>query len=370
MAKILFIMFFWLFSLVASAIENQTQVAGTAKSELSLEDLMNLTVSVASLTDLKERESPGIVTVITEEDIAGSGARDLVDVLMNVPGFSFGFDVQGVDGLAVRGNWVHEGKFLLLWNGFEMNDMLYACTPLGNRFPVEQIKRIEIIRGPGSAIYGGFAELAVVNIITKGAEDLKGLDFKVHNGLTDSVYTGGSLNIQAGKKTDDLSVRSAAYLGSTMRSDQTYTDFSGFSYSMQDASRIKEMLFGLDLSFKRLESKFLAERYVVQSQDFFAKAAPGPRDLFFDTLAFRVKYRQPIAATFSLTPELSYTFNRPWFANETRDREISESVFVVDGEETTPYAGFSSDRSARRLRIGARADYDYLDFFNFIAGID
>jgi outer membrane receptor for ferrienterochelin and colicin len=54
-------------------------------------------------------------------------------------------------------------------DGQEYNEILYQSVPYGNKFPLEQIARIEIIRGPGSAVYGGTAEFGVINIITKGA---------------------------------------------------------------------------------------------------------------------------------------------------------------------------------------------------------
>lgn len=84
-----------------------TSLAQTAKDlrELSLEELMNVEVSVSSKTKEKSlRESPGIISVITSEDIANSGARDLIDVLKLVPGFSFGVDVFNVVGAGIRGN--------------------------------------------------------------------------------------------------------------------------------------------------------------------------------------------------------------------------------------------------------------------------
>src|SRR3974377_480053 len=58
--------------------------------EMSLEDLMKVQVTVASKKALTTRESPGIVTLITEEEIRNSGAQDLIDILQMVPGFNFG----------------------------------------------------------------------------------------------------------------------------------------------------------------------------------------------------------------------------------------------------------------------------------------
>src|SRR4051812_47227501 len=80
--------------------------------ELSLEDLLNPEVQVASKTPLTMRDAPGILTVVQHDEIVRSGARDLMDILQLVPGFSFGVDVEGVVSLGFRGLWGHEGKIL------------------------------------------------------------------------------------------------------------------------------------------------------------------------------------------------------------------------------------------------------------------
>jgi outer membrane receptor for ferrienterochelin and colicin len=160
--------------LLAIPLEDLMKMA--EKLGVSIDDLLNMKITVSSKTAMTSRESPGIVSIVTADEIKKSGARDLIDILNMVPGFNFGYDIDGVIGLASRGNWGHEGKILILLDGQEMNENFYSTFQFGNRIPVGQIKRIEIIRGPGSSIYGGYAELGVVNIITKEASDLKGIN--------------------------------------------------------------------------------------------------------------------------------------------------------------------------------------------------
>src|SRR5688572_10173486 len=90
-----------LLSLLATSTVAFAQDQPTAEPEpekdyfaLSLEELMSIPVSVASKSELTVRESPGIISVITEQEIKNSGARDLIDVLSLVPGIQFGGDVQ------------------------------------------------------------------------------------------------------------------------------------------------------------------------------------------------------------------------------------------------------------------------------------
>ena len=124
---------------------------------VSIDDLLNMKITVSSKIALTSRESPGIVSIVTSDEIKKSGARDLIDVLNLVPGFNFGYDIDGAIGLASRGNWGHEGKILILLDGQEMNENFYSTFQFGNRIPVGQIKRIEIIRGPDSVLWGSSA---------------------------------------------------------------------------------------------------------------------------------------------------------------------------------------------------------------------
>ncbi|MCS6809426.1 MAG: TonB-dependent receptor plug domain-containing protein, partial [Candidatus Kapabacteria bacterium] len=213
----------------------QDASSSQALEELSLEELLNVEIGVASSSKtrgLTARESPGIVTLITQEEIRKSGARDMIDILRLVPGFEFGVDVQGAVGVGIRGNWGYEGKVLFLLDGQELNDNTYGILILGNHFSVQQIKRVEIIRGPGSALYGGFAELAVINIITKTAEDLQGIEaYGMYGQMTQSYgRRGGGINIGSVLPSlDSLKISALLFASEGQRSDQVYTDAQGNS---------------------------------------------------------------------------------------------------------------------------------------------
>ena len=79
-----------------------------------------------------------------------------------------------------------------------------STTYFGNRFDVSQIKRIEIIRGPGSSIYGGNAELGVINMITKSGEDLKGAEITATAGQLNDTYGRRNLSLAVGDKQGDF----------------------------------------------------------------------------------------------------------------------------------------------------------------------
>ena len=98
--------------------------AARAQSELELFEAdarLKQETTVASVRPATLRDSPGILTLLSREEILASGARDLLDVLQLVPGFAPAVDVEGAVDVGFRGVWGHEGKILLLLDGQEMN---------------------------------------------------------------------------------------------------------------------------------------------------------------------------------------------------------------------------------------------------------
>src|SRR3990172_3305108 len=124
-------------------------------------------------------EAPSSVTIITAREIAQYGWRTLPEVFRSVRGFYVSED-RNYSYLGVRG-FSRPGDFniriLGLLNGHTLNDDIYQGFLLGRESGIDLdiIDRIEIVRGPGSALYGSSAFFAVVNIITKEASSLQGL---------------------------------------------------------------------------------------------------------------------------------------------------------------------------------------------------
>lgn len=114
-------------------------------------------IATTQLTDgrsLDVRLATGVVTVLTRAEILASGATDLMGVLKLVPGFTMARDVDDVIGIGIRGIWAQEGKCLFLLNGQTLNDPSYGIFALGERLPLENVERVEVISGPGSVMYG------------------------------------------------------------------------------------------------------------------------------------------------------------------------------------------------------------------------
>jgi outer membrane receptor for ferrienterochelin and colicins len=145
-------------------------------SEVSLEELSNITVYTASRHIQKATEAPSSVTVITRDEIQKYGYRTLADTLRSVRGFDITYDrnytYAGVRG--VNRPETYNSRVLLLIDGLRTNNNIYEQAMLGTEFPldVDLIERVEIVRGPSSSLYGTSAFFAVINVITRKAGQL------------------------------------------------------------------------------------------------------------------------------------------------------------------------------------------------------
>jgi len=156
-------------------------------AEYSLEELMQVSIATGTLQSL--RDAPAVATVITEQDIKDIGATDLDEILETVPGLHVARNYTGYNPIyTVRGVYSNlNPQILMLINGIPITVLLS-----GNRsqawggMPVNAIKSIEIIRGPGSAVYGAEAFAGVINIITKKAEDMEDSQVGVRLGSFDT----------------------------------------------------------------------------------------------------------------------------------------------------------------------------------------
>ncbi len=140
----------------------------------------------------KIAEAPATVSVLTDEDIERLGILSLPELLKNIAGVEMAmvnptFTYVGIRGFATRGNLM-----LVLVDGREVN-IEFLGMPLWNGLPVtiHDVKKIEIIKGPGSSLYGANAFSGVVNIITKNAKEAEGAytDFRLGNYQTTYIFS-------------------------------------------------------------------------------------------------------------------------------------------------------------------------------------
>src|SRR3984957_2626080 len=220
--------------------------------DASLEDLMNIEVTTVSRKEQKLSQAPAAVYVITQEDIRRSGMTSIPDLLRMVPGLQVGQMQGGAWGVSARGfNSQSSDKMLVLVDGRS----IYSPVTKGvfwdeQDILLEDIDRIEVIRGPGATLWGANAVNGVINIITKTAKDTQGslVSADAGNGqLGAGLRYGGSLGSGGyyrlySKYTDSEDIRSGQFTLDGMRSLHSGMR-ADFSLSSKDSLTVEGDLF-------------------------------------------------------------------------------------------------------------------------------
>lgn len=165
-------------------------------TDLSLEALLELevgTVYGASKQAQRTTEAPSSVSLIAKGDVATFGYRTLAEVLHGVGGFYVtsdrNYEHLGVRGFNPLGDY--NGRVLLSIDGHRTNNNVYDSAAIGLEFPldVDLIERIEIVRGPGSALYGSNAFFGVIDVRTRRGRDIGGIELSAEAASHESYRT-------------------------------------------------------------------------------------------------------------------------------------------------------------------------------------
>jgi len=148
---------------------------------LSLEELVNLETTIASKTRHTVSRAPAVVTLITADDIKATGATNLVDILEGVPGIHVRASQFAYRPL-IHFRGTNATQTLLMVNGTPIKDMMWGFGIFWKGLPSSMIERVEIIRGPGSALFGADASAGVINVITKTAGKIEESEVGVRTG--------------------------------------------------------------------------------------------------------------------------------------------------------------------------------------------
>ena len=157
----------WLTILVSTSVRAQEV---DEQDELTrFMNLLQQQTELATESRLNADFVPGIVSVLSAEQMQQRGFRTLWEALSSIPGVQGTMNETGMRSISVRGigGLFETGKIKLLLNGKSLNASASATTGTLYDTPIEQIERVELIRGPGSAVYGEFAYAGVLNVITR-----------------------------------------------------------------------------------------------------------------------------------------------------------------------------------------------------------
>ncbi len=145
--------------------------------DLSLEDLMNVEITSVSKRSEKRTDAAAAIYVLTQDDIRRSGATNIPDALRLVPGVNVARLTSNTWSVTARGfGGRFANKLLVLIDGRSIYTPLFAGVYWeAHEVMLEDVDRIEVIRGPGGTLWGANAVNGVINIVTKPAADTQGL---------------------------------------------------------------------------------------------------------------------------------------------------------------------------------------------------
>ncbi|CAH9050631.1 Vitamin B12 transporter BtuB [Pseudoalteromonas holothuriae] len=181
---------------------------------LSFEELLDVNISLATKTDETRASVPSSITVFTHQHMSLLGVTNVYDLMNYVPGFQStrGDWVGAVPKEHTRGVFLDSGNVLVMLNGHRLNESSFGkASVYMPHISVDTIKKVEFIRGPGSALYGSNAFLGVMNIIT----------FKNRNqmsaGIGEQGYTQAAFSL-----SKSLSNVLAVYANASWQGQQGY----------------------------------------------------------------------------------------------------------------------------------------------------
>lgn len=275
-------------------------------------------VSIATRHETAIAKAPSIITVITAEEIKNAGYRTFIEILGTVPGFEIlkmvdmGHSIPAVRGVR------SESRVRIMMNGhLALNPVRGGIFEMFDQFPVENIKRIEIIRGPGSAVYGENAFLAVINIITFDAKDIDGVRVISGYGSFDTYDE----NILFGKTFGKLDIsgmvryrQTDGFDGIIKSDNQTVADNALSSLGYAPASlapgSVRDGRQEYDMELKAQHDDFYFNGwYSNKRYDFFVGTAQALTDEAYldeDYFFGEVGYKKTFEDSFTIRPRIYY----------------------------------------------------------------
>lgn len=307
--------------------------------ELSLQELMDVPVDTASNLNRSWRAQPGIITLFESADMSAMGARTLRDVLAHIPGVSLGMDTQNTVNLVVRGNWAFEGKIQYLVNDMPVNDLIYGTFPLPPNFPVAQLDRIEVLRGPGSVKYGNSAQLAVIRIYTRSQP---GASVSVNHQATADILSLSSAGVLSnGKFAVSASLQSGRW------GKGTWVDAQGTSADIS-TSNTRGGNFAGTIEWAKTRAGLFHLQYGMDNIQQFGVYAPTAQIDFRETNFF-IDRELILGELWQLTPGFYYRDEANWRSSSRApdiayDYDVRARAWSADLDAIYKYADDASVR--------------------------
>lgn len=333
-------------------------------ADLSLEQLLDIKVFSASKFEQTIRESPSAISVVTRDQIKGYGWLSSNDILSRQPGFALSQDYerQTISSRGVFESW-NSNHLLMLIDGVSVNHALGGSAFTSEATPLVFAKSVEIIRGPGSALYGSNATNGVIGIRTISASDL---DKNVEVRYRRASWNTNVWDLVLGSTGKDISLVSAFNMYST----------DGFSYNSLDASNSK--YFSINNSknstylFNKIEGQGRLKGWALQHHEQSSHFSTGHGWLSYvpDVPENMSESRRILSLSFK-TPDQNKAFQNEFVAKYQRHHQDFFQRFYPAGSDVYPL-GLTEVLKTNYTDYFARAQVSYSksEKSNFLAGVE
>lgn len=319
-------------------------------------------VSVASRYEQTLAKAPGIITVVTSDDIRDRGFRTVSEVLRSLPGVYVWDSLEGRDLAAVRGVVsADNNKVLLLVDGMPLYDGVYNHAFLDEYLPIHNISQIEVVKGPGSVTYGTNAFAGIVSIRTFSASDLDGVRVRwtLGGGFRSDVTVSAAGRDRLGQQ--DLSISAYARLSDGLGDGLDTTPRGRNDISGYDPKRTVNVGASLALGGFSAQVFHTDHRHVFlpnEVDDPFDAMAKDLDDfgLWYHNTAVDLRYEWEISPNFTITPYAysqlhnnpgAYFFGADSWSVDATTGEVSWNVTTVETAKNTRRLGTGLDLAAR-----------------------
>jgi len=342
------------FSTFASTTESALPSKTDQLLELSLDELMQVRIDTATVFATAFRNQPATVTLLTNRQLSALGARNLMEALEFVPGVSFGVDVFGVIGLEFRGQWAHEGKVLLLFDDIPLNDLLYGNLNLARHYPIEQIEKIEVLRGAGSAKYGGNAQIAVIRVTSK-LRTLESSEIHLSFSAMDGTSAGKKATFQTGGSIEEGQYAVSVHAAQEPWSGETWQDTAGTDTDLSKRTEFNAKNILAFVQWKGLRLQAFIDNHESRTPQNYGYSTLGETIKFYSSNLL-VEYDWKLSDSLTLTPQYSYIYQEDWTAEYNRN--INPALPATD-------AIFPAQRNTINLELKKQ-----IAPFSILGGID
>lgn len=301
--------------------------------DMSLQDLMLIEVNTASISPQPISKQPATISVFTEKEIHSLGARNLMEILEHIPGTSFGVDVFGVTSLVFRGHWAHEGKVKLLIDDVPVNDLLYGNLNLANHYPAEQIERVEMVRGAGTARNGGNAGLAMIRVYTKTAKT-NGAEAYLSTDQLDGAGGGQQATATGTLVQDDLAVMFSANSTRTPYSGESWISLNNTRYDLSTLDNVDAHNLIGKVDWGNLHYRFFYDYHNNESVQQFGDSGAYGETIEFSSTNWSLEYDWQLSDKITLTPRYEYRKQQDWFIDRTAPLSMGKDFFLPANKKT------------------------------------